>query len=66
MKCAVCSTDTNGKYGKHSICLDCYSSDRLFDWLRINDPPEYQACLKARLAAAVDQSKTPLDFIQEA
>jgi hypothetical protein len=56
MKCAACSTDTNGKYGKHSVCIDCYFSDRLFDWLRIHDPSEYQACLKVRLAA-VDQNK---------
>jgi hypothetical protein len=58
MKCAVCSSDTNGKYGKHSVCANCYSSERLFEWLCINDPPEYQDCLKVRLIAAVDQNKT--------
>jgi len=65
MKCAACSADTNGKYGKHPVCLDCYFSDRLFDWLRVNDPPEYQACLKVRQAAAVDQNEPHEFFTQE-
>lgn len=65
MKCAACSADTNGKYGKQPVCLECYLSDRLFDWLRVNDPPEYQTCLKVRQAAAVDKNEPHEFFTQE-
>ncbi len=59
MKCVVCSSNTHGKYGKHPVCAACYSSDRLFEWLHTNDPPEYQVCLEIRLAAATEKDQTP-------